>query len=146
MLFLGHFFLCWWVGRWRLFSLLMIVSVTLYHSFHWIQVRNVALSLLFENPQHNWIHQYSIPVTKWAKTNVLKNKLFHGAFILWSVSFVKWNISYFLFQTTLFSYIYKDFFSPLYSSFPYPVTLHIVPIMSSSNLSLFSMVTCSEEI
>lgn len=70
MLFLGLFFLCWWVGRWRLFSLLMIVSVTLYHSFHWIQVRNVALSLLFENPQHNWIHQYSIPVTKWAKTNM----------------------------------------------------------------------------
>lgn len=58
---------------------------------------------------------------------------------------MKWNASYFLFQTTLFFYIYKDFSSPLYSSLLYQVTLCIVPIMSSSNLSLFSMVTCWEE-
>lgn len=95
--------------------------------------------------QQNWIH-HSVYMRESELTKIFVEKqTSHSIFIFWSVVICKMKYTTFFFFKQLYFSIFTKMPSPLYSSLPYPVTLCNVPIMSSSNLSLFSMVTCWAE-
>lgn len=135
-------FVCGWV---KAFWLLMIVLVKLLATvdigFRWA-MWHFSLS---SKTQQNWIH-HSVYMRESELTKIFVEKqTSHSIFIFWSVVICKMKYSTFFFFKQLYFSIFTKMPSPLYSSLPYPVTLCNVPIMSSSNLSLFSMVTCWEE-
>lgn len=135
-------FVCGWV---KAFWLLMIVLVKLLATvdigFRWAMWH---FSLFFENPAE-LNPSLGIYERKWANKNICWKQTSHSIFIFWSVVICKMKYTTFFFFKQLYFSIFTKMPSPLYSSLPYPVTLCNVPIMSSSNLSLFSMVTCWEE-
>lgn len=135
-------FVCGWV---KAFWLLMIVLVKLLATvdigFRWA-MWHFSLS---SKTQQNWIH-HSVYMRESELTKIFVEKqTSHSIFIFWSVVICKMKYTTFFFFKQLYFSIFTKMPSPLYSSLPYPVTLCNVPIMSSSNLSLFSMVTCWEE-
>lgn len=135
-------FVCGWV---KAFWLLMIVLVKLLATvdigFRWA-MWHFSLS---SKTQQNWIH-HSVYMRESELTKIFVEKqTSHSIFIFWSVVICKMKYTTFFFFKQLYFSIFTKMPSPLYSSLPYPVTLCNVPIMSSSNLSLFSMVTCWAE-
>lgn len=135
-------FVCGWVKAfWLLMTVLVKLLATVDIGFRWA-MWHFSLS---SKTQQNWIH-HSVYMRESELTKIFVEKqTSHSIFIFWSVVICKMKYTTFFFFKQLYFSIFTKMPSPLYSSLPYPVTLCNVPIMSSSNLSLFSMVTCWEE-
>lgn len=147
MLFLCYFLfffclVCGWVKAfWLLMTVLVKLLATVDIGFRWAMR---PFSLFFENPAEL---NPSLDIYRESELTKIfvEKQTAHSIFIFWSVVICKMKYTTFFFFKQLYFSIFTKMPPPLYSSLPYPVTLCNVPIMSSSNLSLFSMVTCWEE-